>query len=133
MMVFPLLASGFFTKVLAVLFVVCAVSLILLILVQKGKGGGLSSAFGGGAGGAGGGGGGDEGGSTGSGGKVVDSGNVTPFGRIEMRHDGFHGALLNFDLNSRLSYNILVYSWRYRQPSPKCTNTPPAKAAIPWR
>lgn len=51
MMVFPLLAAGFFTKVLAVLFVVCAVSLILLVLIQKGKGGGLSSAFGGGAGG----------------------------------------------------------------------------------
>ena len=35
-------------KVFAVLFVICAVSLILIILVQKGKGGGLSGAFGGG-------------------------------------------------------------------------------------
>jgi preprotein translocase subunit SecG len=35
-------------KVVAVLFVICAVALILIILVQKGKGGGLSGAFGGG-------------------------------------------------------------------------------------
>ncbi len=35
-------------KVVAVLFVFCALALILIILVQKGKGGGLSGAFGGG-------------------------------------------------------------------------------------
>ena len=35
-------------KVVAVLFVICALALILIILVQKGKGGGLSGAFGGG-------------------------------------------------------------------------------------
>ena len=51
MMFFPLLAVGFIIKVVAVLFVICAVSLILVVLVQKGKGGGLSSAFGGGMGG----------------------------------------------------------------------------------
>ena len=48
MTVFPLLAVGFIMKVVAFLFVICAVSLILIILVQKGKGGGLSGAFGGG-------------------------------------------------------------------------------------
>jgi preprotein translocase subunit SecG len=48
MTVFPLLAVGFIMKVVAVLFVICALSLILIILVQKGKGGGLSGAFGGG-------------------------------------------------------------------------------------
>ena len=35
-------------KIVAVLFVMCALALILIILVQKGKGGGLSGAFGGG-------------------------------------------------------------------------------------
>ena len=35
-------------KAVAVIFAICAVSLILIILVQKGKGGGLSGAFGGG-------------------------------------------------------------------------------------
>lgn len=48
MAVFPLLAVGFVMKVAAVLFVICAVSLVLIILVQKGRGGGLSAAFGGG-------------------------------------------------------------------------------------
>jgi preprotein translocase subunit SecG len=48
MTVFPLLAVGFIMKVVAVLFVFCAVALILIILIQKGKGGGLSGAFGGG-------------------------------------------------------------------------------------
>lgn len=48
MTVLPLLAVGFIMKVVAVLFVICALSLILIILVQKGKGGGLSGAFGGG-------------------------------------------------------------------------------------
>lgn len=47
MTVFPLLAFGFM-DVVAVLFVICAVALILIILVQKGRGGGLSAAFGGG-------------------------------------------------------------------------------------
>ncbi len=48
MTVFPLLATGFVLKVVAVLFVVCCVALILIILIQKGRGGGLSAAFGGG-------------------------------------------------------------------------------------
>jgi preprotein translocase subunit SecG len=48
MTVFPLLAVGFIMKVVMVLYVICALSLILIILVQKGKGGGLSGAFGGG-------------------------------------------------------------------------------------
>ena len=48
MTVFPLLAVSFIMKVVAVLFVICAVALILIILVQKGRGGGLSAAFGGG-------------------------------------------------------------------------------------
>jgi preprotein translocase subunit SecG len=47
MRVFPLLALGIMSFV-AVLFVICAVVLILVILIQKGKGGGLSAAFGGG-------------------------------------------------------------------------------------
>ena len=34
-------------NVVAVLFVICCVSLILIILIQKGRGGGLSGAFGG--------------------------------------------------------------------------------------
>ena len=48
MTVFPVLAVSFIMKVVAALFLICAVSLILIILVQKGKGGGLSGAFGGG-------------------------------------------------------------------------------------
>jgi len=44
----PLLAVGFFMKFVAVLFIICAIALILIILIQKGKGGGLSGAFGGG-------------------------------------------------------------------------------------
>jgi preprotein translocase subunit SecG len=48
MTVFPLLAVGFIMKVVMVFYVICALSLILIILVQKGKGGGLSGAFGGG-------------------------------------------------------------------------------------
>lgn len=35
-------------KVVAALFIICAVALILIILVQKGRGGGLSGVFGGG-------------------------------------------------------------------------------------
>ncbi|MBW8040856.1 MAG: preprotein translocase subunit SecG [Planctomycetes bacterium] len=49
MTVFPVLAVSFIMKVVAVLFIICALSLILIILVQKGRGGGLSGAFGGGA------------------------------------------------------------------------------------
>jgi len=45
---FPLLAASFFIKTIAVLFVICAVVLVLVILLQKGKGGGLSAAFAGG-------------------------------------------------------------------------------------
>ena len=48
MTIFPLLAVGPIMKIVAVLFVMCALALILIILVQKGKGGGLSGAFGGG-------------------------------------------------------------------------------------
>jgi len=51
MNVLPILAAGFLMNFVAILFVVCAVALVLVVLVQKGKGGGLSSAFGGGAGG----------------------------------------------------------------------------------
>ena len=48
MAVFGLLAAGFIMSVVAVFFVICALALILIILVQKGRGGGLSSVFGGG-------------------------------------------------------------------------------------
>jgi len=47
MTVFPILAVSFIMNVVAVLFVICCVSLILIILIQKGRGGGLSAAFGG--------------------------------------------------------------------------------------
>jgi preprotein translocase subunit SecG len=46
--VFSLLAVGFVMKVVAVIFIICAIVLVLVILVQKGRGGGLSAAFGGG-------------------------------------------------------------------------------------
>jgi preprotein translocase subunit SecG len=48
MTILPLLAAGLIMNAIAVLFVVCAVILILVILVQKGKGGGLTGALGGG-------------------------------------------------------------------------------------
>ncbi|MHC4130742.1 MAG: preprotein translocase subunit SecG [Planctomycetota bacterium] len=44
----PVLAASFLINVLAVLWFVCAVVLILIVLIQKGRGGGLSGAFGGG-------------------------------------------------------------------------------------
>jgi preprotein translocase subunit SecG len=44
----PVLAAVFIMKVIAVIFVLCAVVLVLIVLIQKGKGGGLSGAFGGG-------------------------------------------------------------------------------------
>jgi len=47
MTVFPILAVSFIMNVVAVLFVICCVSLVLIILIQKGRGGGLSAAFGG--------------------------------------------------------------------------------------
>ncbi len=47
MTVFPILAVTFIMKIVAVLFVICCVSLVLIILIQKGRGGGLSGAFGG--------------------------------------------------------------------------------------
>ncbi len=47
MIVFPILAVSFIMNVVAVLFVICCVSLVLMILIQKGRGGGLSGAFGG--------------------------------------------------------------------------------------
>jgi preprotein translocase subunit SecG len=48
MTVFPVLAVSFIMKIVAAIFLICAVALILIILVQKGRGGGLSAAFGGG-------------------------------------------------------------------------------------
>ena len=52
MLSIPFLAVGFFMNLVAVFFVLCCITLVLIILVQKGRGGGLSSAFGGaGAGG----------------------------------------------------------------------------------
>jgi preprotein translocase subunit SecG len=49
MLAMPILAAGFFISLVMVLFVICAVALILIILIQKGKGGGLSGALAGGA------------------------------------------------------------------------------------
>jgi preprotein translocase subunit SecG len=48
MTAFPMLAVSFFMNLVAIVFVICAVILILTVLIQKGKGGGLSAAFGGG-------------------------------------------------------------------------------------
>jgi len=48
MTIFPMLAVSFIMNVVAVLFVLCCITLILIILIQKGRGGGLSAAFGGG-------------------------------------------------------------------------------------
>jgi preprotein translocase subunit SecG len=48
MTVFPMLAVSFFMNFVAVVFLICAVVLILIVLIQKGKGGGLGAAFGGG-------------------------------------------------------------------------------------
>ena len=47
MAVFSVLAASFFMNVVAVVFLICAVVLILTILIQKGRGGGLGAAFGG--------------------------------------------------------------------------------------
>jgi preprotein translocase subunit SecG len=47
MAIYPVLAVSFFMSLVAIAFIICAVVLILVILIQKGKGGGLSSAFGG--------------------------------------------------------------------------------------
>lgn len=44
----PLLAAAFIMKVIAGFFVLCAVALVLIILIQKGRGGGLGGVFGGG-------------------------------------------------------------------------------------
>ena len=44
------LAIGLTMKIMAAIFLICAVVLVLVILVQKGRGGGLGAAFGGGAG-----------------------------------------------------------------------------------
>ncbi|MBA7639918.1 hypothetical protein ES703_47579 [subsurface metagenome] len=44
----PLLAAAFIMKVIAGVFVLCAVALVLIILIQKGRGGGLGGVFGGG-------------------------------------------------------------------------------------
>jgi len=48
MTVFPFLAVGFLMTVVVVIWFICALALILIILIQKGRGGGLSAAFGGG-------------------------------------------------------------------------------------
>jgi len=48
MTVYPLLAVGFLMKVVVGIWFICALALILIILIQKGRGGGLSAAFGGG-------------------------------------------------------------------------------------
>jgi len=51
MSIFPLLAvsaASFIMKFVAVVFLICALALVLIILIQKGRGGGLSAAFGGG-------------------------------------------------------------------------------------
>jgi preprotein translocase subunit SecG len=48
MAVFSLLAVSFIMNVIGAIFILCAVALVLVILIQKGRGGGLSSAFGGG-------------------------------------------------------------------------------------
>ena len=44
----PLLAAAFIIKVIAGVFTLCAVALVLIILIQKGRGGGLGGVFGGG-------------------------------------------------------------------------------------
>ncbi|MHC4757599.1 MAG: preprotein translocase subunit SecG [Planctomycetota bacterium] len=44
----PILAAGLFMNIIAAFWFICAVILVLLILIQKGRGGGLSGAFGGG-------------------------------------------------------------------------------------
>jgi preprotein translocase subunit SecG len=48
MVAFPLLAVSFIMKLVAVVWFICALALILVVLIQKGRGGGLSGAFGGG-------------------------------------------------------------------------------------
>lgn len=42
------IAAGFFMNVLMGIWILCAVALVFIVLIQKGKGGGLSGAFGGG-------------------------------------------------------------------------------------
>ena len=46
MTVFPLLAASFIMTAVTTLFLICAVALILIVLIQKGRGGGLGGAFG---------------------------------------------------------------------------------------
>jgi preprotein translocase subunit SecG len=46
MAMFSMLAAGLFIKLIAIIWVLCAVVLILVVLIQKGKGGGLSGIFG---------------------------------------------------------------------------------------
>ncbi|MHC4843799.1 MAG: preprotein translocase subunit SecG, partial [Planctomycetota bacterium] len=50
MMSLPVLAAGLFMNITAVFWFICAVVLVLVVLLQKGRGGGLSGAFGGGMG-----------------------------------------------------------------------------------
>ncbi len=51
-MIFPIAAVPIIMKVVALLWVFIAISLILIILVQKGRGGGIGGAFGGGTAGS---------------------------------------------------------------------------------
>jgi len=46
----PILAAGVIMNIIAVFWFVCAIVMILIILIQKGRGGGLGAAFGGGMG-----------------------------------------------------------------------------------
>jgi preprotein translocase subunit SecG len=46
----PVLAASFIVNVFAAFWFICAIVLILIVLIQKGRGGGLSAAFGGGMG-----------------------------------------------------------------------------------
>jgi preprotein translocase subunit SecG len=46
----PVLAASFIVNILAGFWFICAIVLVLIVLLQKGRGGGLSGAFGGGMG-----------------------------------------------------------------------------------
>jgi len=46
----PILAAGVIMNIIAVFWFLCAIVMILIILIQKGRGGGLGAAFGGGMG-----------------------------------------------------------------------------------
>jgi preprotein translocase subunit SecG len=46
----PVLAASVIMNIIAALWFICAIVLVLVVLIQKGRGGGLSGAFGGGMG-----------------------------------------------------------------------------------